>query len=49
MLFRALLILVLATTPVAASQPDPASFQRFGAGYRYWQDGWIVVHIEGTP
>jgi hypothetical protein len=49
MLFRALLILVLATTPVAASQPDPASVQRFGAGYRYWQDGWIVVHIEGTP
>ena len=23
--------------------------QRFGAGYRYPQAGWIVLHIEGEP
>ena len=30
-------------------RPDPASVQRFGAGYRYPQAGWIVLHIEGEP
>jgi Phospholipase B len=30
-------------------QPDPASVQRFGQGYRYPQAGWIVLHIEGEP
>lgn len=30
-------------------QPDPAAVQRFGAGYRFPQDGWWVVHIEGEP
>jgi len=30
-------------------RPDPASVERFGAGYRYPQAGWIVVHIEGEP
>src|SRR5207237_5703067 len=29
--------------------PDPASVQREGAGYRYPQAGWIVLHIEGAP
>src|SRR5690348_14187212 len=29
--------------------PDPVSVQRFGAGYRYPQAGWIVLHIEGEP
>src|ERR1044071_2570601 len=29
--------------------PDPATVQRYGAGYRYPQKGWIVLHIEGTP
>ncbi len=37
--------------PVSASEyvPDPASVTREGAGYRYAQNGWIVVHIEGAP
>src|SRR3981081_4901055 len=30
-------------------QPDPASVQRDGQGYRYPQAGWIVLHIEGEP
>jgi hypothetical protein len=29
--------------------PDPATVQHYGAGYRYPQEGWIVLHIEGTP
>jgi len=29
--------------------PDPVSVQRFGPAYRYPQDGWIVLHIEGEP
>jgi hypothetical protein len=29
--------------------PDPVSVQRFGAGYRYPQAGWIVLHVEGAP
>jgi hypothetical protein len=32
-----------------AFQPDPATVQRFGAGYCYPQAGWIVLHIEGEP
>jgi len=30
-------------------QPDPVTVQRFGAGFRYPQAGWVVVHIEGKP
>jgi hypothetical protein len=30
-------------------QPDPRTVERYGAGYRYPQAGWIVVHIEGAP
>jgi hypothetical protein len=30
-------------------QPDPLSVQRYAAGYRYPQAGWIVLHIEGEP
>jgi hypothetical protein len=30
-------------------RPDPASVQRYGAGYRYPQAGWTVLHIEGEP
>jgi hypothetical protein len=29
--------------------PDAAAVQRFGAGYRFPQHGWIVVHLEGGP
>lgn len=30
-------------------RPDPATVRRHGPGYRYPQDGWVVVHIEGQP
>ncbi|MEI8016682.1 MAG: C45 family autoproteolytic acyltransferase/hydrolase [Schlesneria sp.] len=30
-------------------EPDPAAVTRQGPGWRFPQDGWIVVHIEGTP
>ncbi len=36
-------------TPESDYQPDPLSVVREGAGYRYPQAGWIVVHIEGPP
>ncbi len=39
----------LPSLPSADFQPDPASVVREGAGYRYAQSGWIVVHIEGDP
>lgn len=29
--------------------PDPASVERVDSGYRYPQEGWIVLHIEGDP
>src|SRR5262249_19046750 len=32
-----------------AFTPDPLSVRRQGAGYRYPQDGWAVLHIEGAP
>jgi hypothetical protein len=32
-----------------AAQPNPAAVQRFGPAYRYPQDGWTVLHIEGEP
>src|SRR5690349_8170795 len=31
------------------SAPDPATVIRSGAGYKYPQAGWWVVHIEGGP
>src|SRR5208283_1054752 len=39
----------LVAAPSADFQPDPRSVQRQGAGYRYPQAGWIVLHIEGEP
>ena len=39
----------LPALPSADFRPDPASVQRDGAGYRYPQAGWIVLHIEGEP
>jgi len=30
-------------------RPDPAAVRRHGPGYRYPQDGWVVVHVEGQP
>jgi hypothetical protein len=38
-----------ASTPPTAFRADPRTVQRFGAGYRYTQAGWIVLHIEGEP
>lgn len=35
--------------PQAGFTPDPASVQRWGAGWRHPQAGWTVVHIEGAP
>ena len=29
--------------------PDPVAVTRHGSGWRFPQDGWIVVHVEGTP
>ncbi len=29
--------------------PDPATVVREGAGYKYPQAGWWVVHVEGAP
>ncbi|HUY35587.1 MAG TPA: C45 family autoproteolytic acyltransferase/hydrolase [Pirellulales bacterium] len=33
----------------AEFMPDPASVVRDGPAYRYPQQGWIVLHIDGTP
>src|SRR5437763_3332616 len=30
-------------------RPDPLSVRRHGPGYRYPQQGWTVLHIEGEP
>lgn len=35
--------------PTAGYVVDLASVERYGAGYRYPQAGWIVLHIEGAP
>jgi Phospholipase B/Peptidase family M1 domain len=35
--------------PAGDFQPDPRGVQRYGPAYRYWQEGWIVLHIEGKP
>ena len=43
---------LLAQVPTEAPTPfvpDPIAITRQGAGWRFPQDGWIVVHIEGTP
>ncbi|MBX6313525.1 MAG: hypothetical protein IRY99_11505, partial [Isosphaeraceae bacterium] len=52
----ALAVVAPSVAPAAAPRksegpyrPDPASVQRYGAGYRYPQAGWIVLHIEGEP
>lgn len=35
--------------PKKEFQPDPKTVKRFGPGYRFEQQGWIVLHIEGDP
>jgi hypothetical protein len=55
-LLPSILFLLAAVTPLRAAeisppdfQPDPKSVVRYGPAYRYPQDGWIVLHIEGQP
>ena len=50
------LVLTLLGTGAAQAQPadpgstiDPRTVQRWGAGWRYPQAGWTVLHIEGAP
>jgi hypothetical protein len=47
----AVVVLAVAAAPAVAAdfQPDPRTVQRWGPAYRYPQDGWIVLHIEGEP
>jgi hypothetical protein len=46
----AVAFLHLAALPAADQfRPDPASVRRHDAGYRYPQNGWAVLHIEGEP
>src|SRR5262245_32488939 len=48
-------LLALCLAPAAlhadrpSMRPDPRTVQRHGAGYRYTQAGWVVLHIEGEP
>src|SRR3954463_13628915 len=45
-------LVLLCALPAARAEdfkPDPKSVQRYEAGYRYPQAGWIVLHIEGEP
>lgn len=44
-----LLQFVAAAGAAGPVQPDPLSVRWYGAGYRYPQDGWTVLHIEGEP
>ncbi len=59
-LFTGAIVLAMGSTSVHAAdpqrspnpepfQPDSATVQRFGSGYRYPQAGWTVLHIEGEP
>jgi Phospholipase B len=45
-----LLLLSFVTSPAAAADaPDPLSVRWQGPAYRYPQNGWAVLHIEGEP
>ena len=53
---RSLFVSVCLLLPVAAASAgpprheiDPRTVQRHGKGYRYYQAGWVVVHVEGEP
>jgi hypothetical protein len=53
-LFLFLFGLLPAALPAAEAlpgdfRPDPRSVQRYGPAYRYPQEGWIVLHVEGEP
>src|SRR5436305_473792 len=58
MVHRLIVLVALAAFSAAARadtpsiedyRPDPAAVQRYGPAYRFPQDGWIVLHIEGEP
>ena len=36
-------------TPAAATEEPRASMKSVGPGYRFEKDGWIYVHLEGSP
>ena len=49
-------VLLFALIPALAQQPaetaftpEPETVFRWDKGYRYMQNGWIVLHIEGEP
>ncbi|MHB1425672.1 MAG: C45 family autoproteolytic acyltransferase/hydrolase [Gemmataceae bacterium] len=42
-------VVCIGSATAADFAPDPHSVQRSGPAYRYPQDGWIVLHIEGEP
>jgi hypothetical protein len=57
---RLLVLLLLALAPLLALSPSPSAAEkeaqtaprdvvRYNSAYRYQQDGWIVVHVEGEP
>ena len=54
---RAWALLLLTAGPVGAGEtvpppghrPEAAAVRRHGAGYRYPQAGWTVLHVEGGP
>src|SRR5947209_1149650 len=48
-LFIAATAFAQAPSAPAPFTPDPATVQRYGPAYRYPQEGWIVLHIEGSP
>ncbi|MEO8616601.1 MAG: C45 family autoproteolytic acyltransferase/hydrolase [Luteolibacter sp.] len=52
-ILRLLFSLICSLSALSGGQPDflpdPATVQRSGAGYRYPQAGWTVLHIEGDP
>jgi hypothetical protein len=47
------LVTLFLVAPAARAEepfrPDPLSVRREGAGFRYPQAGWTVLHIEGKP
>ena len=49
LLFAPLLLLLPLLAMAEPEQPDPYTVQHWGKGYRFAQQGWISVHIEGEP
>ena len=49
LLFAPLLLLLPLLAMAEPEQPDPYTVQHWGKGYRFAQQGWISVHIEGAP